>query len=89
MCDVLSGGSRNVRRVTGKWGSKLAKNSVTYFMDGPLDIWTCREADHLKRLMSGVCRQCTSILSFFHPSMHAFNNPSTHLFIKSGALLMI
>ena len=32
MCDVLSGG----QSVTGGGGSKLAKNSVTYFMDGPL-----------------------------------------------------
>ena len=37
MCDVLSGGSRDVcQSVTGGEGSKLAKNSVTYFMDGPI-----------------------------------------------------
>src|SRR6218665_744979 len=36
MCDVLLGGSRDVcQSVTGAVGSKLAKNSMKYFMDGP------------------------------------------------------
>ena len=37
MCDVLLGGSGMCDKVRqGEGGSKLAKNSVTYFMDGPL-----------------------------------------------------
>ena len=36
MCDVLSGGPGMCDKVwQGAGGSKLAKNSVTYFMDGP------------------------------------------------------
>src|SRR6218665_1637425 len=37
MCDVLSGGVPGcVTKCDRGEGSKLAKNSVTYFMDGPL-----------------------------------------------------
>ena len=38
MCDVLSGGVPGcvTKCDRGRGGSKLAKNSVTYFMDGPL-----------------------------------------------------
>ena len=37
MCDVLSGGPGMCDKVwQGAGGSKLAKNSMTYFMDGPL-----------------------------------------------------
>jgi len=37
MCDVLSGGVPGcVTKCDMGGGSKLAKNSVTYFMDGPL-----------------------------------------------------
>ena len=36
MCDVLSGGPGMCDKVwQSGGGSKLAKNSVTYFMDGP------------------------------------------------------
>ena len=35
MCDVLSGGPGMCDKVWQGRGSKLAKNSVTYFMDGP------------------------------------------------------
>ena len=35
MCDVLSGGPGMCGKVLQGEGSKLAKNSVTYFMDGP------------------------------------------------------
>src|SRR6218665_3443463 len=39
MCDVLSGrGSRDVTKCDRGRGSKLAKNSVTYFMDGLLGL---------------------------------------------------
>ena len=37
MCDVLSGVPGCVTKCDrGEGGSKLAKNSVTYFMDGPI-----------------------------------------------------
>ena len=50
MCDVL-GGFRDVwQSVTeGRGGSKLAKNSVTYFMDGPFALMT---AMHLFKSVS-------------------------------------
>ena len=35
MCDVLSGVPGCVTKCDRGRGSKLAKNSVTYFMDGP------------------------------------------------------
>jgi len=40
MCDVLSGGPGMCDKVWqgGGRGSKLAKNSVTYFMDGPIHV---------------------------------------------------
>ena len=40
MCDVLSGGVPGgvTKCDRGEGGSKLAKNSVTYFMDGPLGL---------------------------------------------------
>ena len=38
MCDVLWGGPGMCDKVwQGEGWSKLAKNSVTYFMDGPLE----------------------------------------------------
>src|SRR6218665_1049630 len=36
MCDVLLGGPGMCDKVRQGRGSKVAKNSVTYFMDGPL-----------------------------------------------------
>src|SRR6218665_17736 len=39
MCDVLLGGPRMCDKVCQGGGSKLAKNSVTYFMDGPLTVF--------------------------------------------------
>ena len=35
MCDVLSGVPGRVTKCDSGRGSKLAKNSVIYFMDGP------------------------------------------------------
>ena len=49
MCDVLSGGPGmcdNVRQ--GGVGSKLAKNSVTYFMDGPYGAVTLFQTQPLQ-----------------------------------------
>ena len=42
MCDVLPGGvSGYVKKCDRGRGSKLAKNSVTYSMDGPLSTFFC------------------------------------------------
>ena len=40
MCDVLSGGPGCMTKCDREeeGGSKLAKNSVTYFMDGPFRV---------------------------------------------------
>src|SRR6218665_186892 len=38
MCDILLWGPGMCDKVRQREGSKLAKNSVTYFMDGPLTI---------------------------------------------------
>jgi len=38
MCDVLSGGPGMCDEVWQGEGVKLAKNSVTYFMDGPKEV---------------------------------------------------
>jgi len=35
ICEVLLGVPRYVTKCDRRWGSKLAKNSMTYFMDGP------------------------------------------------------
>ena len=59
MCDVLLGEVPGCVTMCDRGrGSKLAKNSVTYFMDGPLHILTVDAAIAISRIhVHGISRK--------------------------------
>ena len=61
MCDVLSVGIAGCL-TEGKEGSKLAKNSVTYFMDGPKS--TSKFTDHILKILRSMALLSANSYSF-------------------------